>query len=420
MAEYRLHDSFEGVGAFWERGKENEFLSGTLNISKGRGYLDPSPSARQLHVEDIDNFIAAANFRRSETIPCLNGLINADKVTLFDLVEWNGRGIIDTENKITIEADRWNVGCVLRGLHLASLKDESVDKAAFFYSKVSNLVSNPWTFQIGDNITCSAVREPVQVFSIRSEKTNVQIVADMFPTVSSSKQKKTLGLKLRVKVIPDHRQSVEWFAQIADRIENFFTLLMGTSVNLKRFSLQVGEDEGWLIRRHRITKQKIKHELWIKCSFDEMGRALHKWLDVPEDDRPIEKTLLGMMRRTRMYTETEFLSLAQALEGFGRERFPGKVNFQTRIRKTYNLIPAQFAQAVFGEVDSFERQIVKTRNFYTHLGTSETTDVIEGGKTMFLFNQRLHAFLRCVMLVDLAFQESSWQEAIKYQSTRWS
>ena len=42
----------------------------------------------------------------------------------------------------------------------------------------------------------------------------------------------------------------------------------------------------------------------------------------------------------------------------------------------------------------------------------------DGGE-LFLLNQRLHAFLRCVMLIDLGIPESALKEPILYQSTRW-
>lgn len=65
------------------------------------------------------------------------------------------------------------------------------------------------------------------------------------------------------------------------------------------------------------------------------------------------------------------------------------------------------------------QKVVQTRNYFTYLGIRKGTAVIDDGGELFLLNQRLHAFLRCVMLIDLGIPESALKEPILYQSTRW-
>jgi hypothetical protein len=98
-----------------------------------------------------------------------------------------------------------------------------------------------------------------------------------------------------------------------------------------------------------------------------------------------------MMRKSSVFDETQFLSLAQALEGFGRIRF---------------------------QTGNYE-QLIQTRNFLTHLGGPKKSEVVEEPKELFLLNQRLQAFLRCVMLIDLGISEDELREPILYQAHRW-
>jgi hypothetical protein len=122
--------------------------------------------------------------------------------------------------------------------------------------------------------------------------------------------------------------------------------------------------------------------------------------------------------------ETEFLSLAQALEGFARLQFETdpkskKLTFADGIRQTYDLLSPNFAGKLLGDKSTFTSQVLQTRNYFTHLGSRKGASVVDGGKDLFLLNQRIHAFLRCVMLIDIGVSEQVLREPILHHSTRW-
>ena len=125
-----------------------------------------------------------------------------------------------------------------------------------------------------------------------------------------------------------------------------------------------------------------------------------------------------MMRKSSVFYETQFLSLAQALEGFGRIRFQTG-NYEQLIQKTYDLLSAEFATKLLGDRSEFIERVKQTRNFLTHLGGPKKSEVVEEPKELFLLNQRLQAFLRCVMLIDLGISEDELREPILYQAHRW-
>jgi hypothetical protein len=84
------------------------------------------------------------------------------------------------------------------------------------------------------------------------------------------------------------------------------------------------------------------------------------------------------------------------------------------------MLPKDFFAKNFGEEDTFTRSIVQTRNYFTHLGIKPGALVIEGGKELFMLNQKLNALLRCVMLIDLGIPFEYLREPIAYQANQWS
>ena len=197
----------------------------------------------------------------------------------------------------------------------------------------------------------------------------------------------------------------------------------------------------------------------MRCLASQTAEALEKWFAVPDEQRPVEKTVLGMIRKSSLFTETEFLALAQALEGYGRLRFDrdlipkaefkkgltklkealagiwgdseitkrcsdvlnsaNEASYGHRIGQTYDLLSKEFAINLLGERSEFVQKIVQTRNYFTHLGIRKGTAVVDDGNELFFLNQRLHAFLRCVMLIDLGISEDALKEPISYQATKW-
>jgi hypothetical protein len=224
----------------------------------------------------------------------------------------------------------------------------------------------------------------------------------------------------RIRVIPDEPQSVEWFSEIAFRVENFFSMFLGISVRLRQFQVFRTDKDAWLVTGSRSPNEAFNHQLRVRCTPSALGQALDKWLSVPEANRPVEMIVLGMLRKSKVFVETEFLSLAQALEGFNRLQGgdPDK-RFRQRLEETYDLLSPDFALSLLGTRQDFAEAVVSTRNFYTHVGITAKTSVVQDGGELFDLNQRLHALIRCVMLLQLGIDESVLREPIRYQATRW-
>jgi hypothetical protein len=82
-------------------------------------------------------------------------------------------------------------------------------------------------------------------------------------------------------------------------------------------------------------------------------------------------------------------------------------------------IRTDHAETLLGEVSLFERTLRQTRNFLTHPGIKRQAEVLTGTKELFLFNQKLHAFLRLLVLLNLGVSEDVAFEPVLYQSRKW-
>ncbi|MGB9122824.1 MAG: HEPN domain-containing protein [Candidatus Angelobacter sp.] len=422
MKEYRLNSAVDIIGAFWPPDSTKEFTTGSLSSQDDRLYFLGSPVFKtQLTDDELlkhfdETFGSTGEWKQIHT---LHGQTREGYCTLLDLVEHTADGLVDHAKRSEISAARWRVGSAIIGLHLGSDEAEALDGAAFYITKIKKLLPRAGgTRMTEEGITRIVPFKALQYFWFSSIELQTEVICEIF---ARSENQESLP---RIRLQPRTPKSVAWCWRIGPRLESFFTLFLGTSVALKSVQLFQGENIGWLVKRLRSRQEKIDYQSWVRCEGYQMAAALANWLAVPVNHRPIEKVVLNMLRKSSLFVETEFLGLAQALEGFGRLRFesdakPKRLKFAEGIGQTYDLLSQDFASKLLGDRSTFISQVVQTRNYYTHLGIRKGTSAVDDGKDLFLLNQRLHAFLRCVMLIDIGIPESALREPILYQSTRW-
>jgi hypothetical protein len=462
MDMYRLNATFDIVGGFWPPASPNEVTAGTLSSQNGRLQLSVSPTFKRLDDDQVrEALMAFGTTREWPEIDTLCGHTKSRRCTLLHLTASTGAGVTDCENRLEIAADRWRVSSAIMGLHLDSAESESLDGAAFYFTKIHNWLPSPWGVQMNnEGFIYTSPFKALTVFQFSSISLNAEVTCEVFAG-GGDRMKKGARIKPvpRIKIIPSKPKSLDWFISIGPRLENFFSLFLGTSVALKSVQLFQGKDDGWFVKKMQKRREKVNLQAWVRLQGHEVAGALAEWLAVPEERRPVEITVLGMIRKSSLFVETEFLGLAQALEGFGRLRFEGglipKTNFKQGLVKlkkllremwgdseitqrctdslgnanetsysrligqTYDLLSVDFAMKFLGERAQFTRTVVQTRNYFTHLGIPKGKAVVDDGKELFLLNQRLHAFLRCAMLIELRIPEEALKEPISYQAARW-
>jgi hypothetical protein len=419
MKEFQLNSHIDQVGGFWPPDDDKSITNGTLSSQGGRLYLSVSPKFQRLTDDELyEALMSNGSGTAWPRIGVLQGHTGEGRCTLVDLIQSTSKSVLNQPNSLKITAPVWRVGAAVMGLHIASDEAEVLDGAGYYISKIKNMLPSPGQFQMTEEgITYTTPFKALNYFTFRSVPLDADVICEIFARGHSRFQSVP-----RIRIVPTTLRSLAWFSMIGPRLENFFSLILGTSVSLKSVQLFQGKEDGWLVKRFQTREEKIVHSNWVNCAPQQMAAALEKWLMFPEDQRPVETVVLNVLRKSSLFVETEFLGLAQALEGYGRIRFSKlggkKLTFASGIEQTYDLLTLDFAKKLLGDRGTFVRKVVQTRNYFTHLGSPKKADVVDDGK-LFFVNERLHALIRCVMLLDLGIPESGLQDPIFYQATRW-
>jgi hypothetical protein len=192
----------------------------------------------------------------------------------------------------------------------------------------------------------------------------------------------------------------------------------------------------------------------------QLAHSIAIWMSESDEFREIENLLLGALRKGKLFVETEFLSLAQALEGFHRATgeeikldkaafkalrkkidnflveqntdeetatrinsavsFANQTSFRSRLRELCDRISKEILTKMKIAPEEFIADVVRMRNFLTHAGGSynENEEALRGSE-LFLLNQKMRALLRAVFLVHLGFPENQFAELIIREATKW-
>lgn len=453
MQRYRLDSALNVPGGFWPPNDQNQVITGTLSSEKRRIHLSTSPTFKRLTAGEMSH-----SFLNSDTnlqrIDVLCGHTANGPCTLLDLIENTNEGVESWPAGIKIDAVRWRVGGVVMGLHLDSADADIIESAAFYLSRIDKLFPASTRIEAtADHFSYTIPHKGLSIFEFSSLEPDAEITCRVFAVKNGTRSVP------RIRVTPRKPKSLDWFLSLGLRLENFFSMFLGTSVGLTELQVKKGEEYGWLVQRIPLRNEKVSYQSFVACEKHEMARALSKWLAVPQSQQPVEVTVLGMLRKSSLFVETEFLALAQALEGFGRIHFErglmpkeefkngltklreklcqlwgdseivkrcsdalstaNEASFGHRLGLTYDLLSADFAAKLLGNRKDFTGKVVKTRNYFTHLGIEKEKYVADTPKELFLLNQRLHAFLRCVMLLDLGVSEAALTGPIMHQVLRW-
>lgn len=420
MKNYKISDDFEMIGAFWKPGEPDTKFTGTLNCERGRVELISSPAYLKPGKSEY-----LFDEGKHERIPVLWAFTSENNCTLLNSLVLHGSGNTNHDLGHKISSTRYLPMATVLGLHLKSSEAKSISFSFFFYTKLNHLLPAgldwKWT---KSKVSYSVPLRTKQIFKFDNITIGATVSCEIIGNTESRSFAGTMIRTVpRIRIRPKTPKGVDWFRPLAFRVENFFSLFLGSSLSIKHIYLFQGKERGLLIQKTKQRKEKVVFPMVVRCPTKLIAEAFDKWLDVPSSNQPVELTLLGMVRKSDLFPVTEFLSLAQALEGFGRIRYAPQrkksFKFDVSIGETYDLLTPDFAEKIVGERSTFIKKVLLTRNYYTHLGSARGSGTTIDENELFLLNKRLQAFLRCVMLLDLGIPEQFLWDPITYQATRW-
>ncbi len=460
MPDYSLNDKIRLTGAFWVPGDKKHLFTAEVRSTANKHFLYESPKYRRLRESDLSSFVDEMNSREIKTRDVLLGQTDKRDCTLMHLQKAGARGVTNLADNFVVGGADWRVSTLVMGMHLKSGNDRVLDGFALYLSDLDRWIAPPWQQSISsENQTYEFPNKLHTFFSFFDLCSQAEVSLQGHMSHRQTRSKIIGKPVIRVHVKSASRVSLEQVVAQVPRISSFFTLLLGTSVTVTKVQLFRGDEDAYVIRASRLKKEKPNLQSWVRCDASQIALALEKWLAVPASEQMLERSVLGMLRVSRLYNETEFLSLAQALEAFGRLNFrepvipqavfreklclvrqaaqtiwdspdmtkrcmDGLINineptFAERINRTLDMISPELLQKIVGEKEAFAKSIRQTRNYYTHLGIKKTGLVVTGGKELFLLNQKIHALLRAVMLLSLSLSESAFGEAVVFDSKKW-
>ena len=265
-------------------------------------------------------------------------------------------------------------------------------------------------------------------FCLPCIKSRVELVVASNLQYTPGGKRVTARSQPRITIEPAQLCSLEWLVDLACRFENFFSLCLGTSVRLRAVFLETPTgDNGWLIAHRKGGKaEKPDLQAWVRCDCSRLGGAIAAWFATPEVFRPLENLVYGAIRGSSLVAETEFLSLAQAIESFHRLtdttttippdlfkelfkslsrtiaeqhkdsansaivtrmldaiRYCNEPSFRHRIELLLSQVSPTTAQKLLGAPAVFEQTLRQTRNYFTHPGIKKQSRVLTGAAELF-------------------------------------
>jgi hypothetical protein len=449
----RLDSRFSMIGAFWSPESPDTKITGTLVSRRRKIKFITSP--------EYERPIKRGILPHPTMIPVLHGFTTDGRITLCDLVQdWGSTNFGVGQS---IKARSFRVFSCLGGMHINGIKDKCLTSAKYTFEGL-----NAWFPQAfdekweTDRIVLTIPMEPRQIQDFCVVDSRVHISVNLVSELTSGKDDPSRLSRsvASIEVENPNAESLAWYRKIGGRLENLFSLLSGGSVAMDTMFVYRGDESGHLVAKRTDSVRHFDRLQRVMCSPTQLAQAIVAWVCLPSKFDSVESLALEVLRKSKLFIETEFLVLAQALEGFHRATMSISATDRVTLRKVRKAIRLTLdAQPIDAEIkekicnsmmhagdptfavrltalchsisvptladmgivpETFTSNVVVTRNFYTHTGGVENPRKKPvKGKEMFLLNQKMRALLRGAMLLHLGIPESQIAEVLAREARKW-
>jgi hypothetical protein len=357
----------------------------------------------------------------------------------------------------------YRASALVSGMHTGHFDEKCIDNARYTFTSLAEWLITPLNEKWDESyVTITVPLQETVVLDLRLAFSQTRIEVKIQHELTSGEESRSRLTRpvAFVEVTPSDPESLSWFIGFGNRLENLFSLLTGTSLGMETLFLYRGEQSGILIRKQHEHVRRYDFFDSVRYTHSQLASAIAIWMSETEGFREIENLLLGVLRKGKLFVETEFLSLAQALEGFhratGEEIRIDKAAYKTLRKKIEDLLTTEkvdeetakrvnaavsnanqtsfrsrlrdLCARLSGEIltkmdiapEKFISEVVRMRNFSTHAGGSnEEKEEPIRGKALFLLCQKMRALLRGVFLRHLGFPEEQISELIVREATKY-
>ena len=460
----RLDSQYSIVGAFWAPGTNEIVQTGTLVLNEKEIIFTTSPeykrgnSAIPLSSGLLDDTIG-------QKISVLQGFTQDGLCTLCDLIAVDTPGLTDHSLAQQIRSVSYRVSSCVTGMHIGGSNEKCINSARYTFSGLSDWFPKGTKEIWGrEHITLEIPFGDLNIldFSVNENRIHVAIkVFSQFESVLADGTRMSKSVVF-VDIENPSSESLLWYYETGSRLENLFSLLTGASLTLETFFIYRDDDSGHvaLKRKHRI--KAFDPRECVHCSADQLANAMAIWLSAGPAFRSVENLALGVIRKGKLFLETEFLSLAQSLEGVHRVTTHSPVIDRTSFRQVRRKmmafldeqnISAQLKERICAsmshvndpsfasrlselcghlsktllekmgiDTEQFISTVVSTRNFYTHAGgpaRARQRRSSLSSRELFFLSQKMRCVLRGALLLYLGIPEKQFSDLLIRDATRW-
>jgi len=458
--KFTLRSPFRAEGVFWDATRPGEKFSGTLSCD-GR-HLELVTRAELVTPEPSEMF----GFQQSPAPDIVHGHTSIGDCTLIGFQEIGSPGRIDMGTGVGVRWHNFRItGACLTGWHLPSDTANVLTSAEITYSGINQWLPGTGSVSFTDKaVSVSFSTKWPTVLDVCVLSKRVRVFIKINPNFHMRAGGKGYSSRSEpiITLEPAEPTSLAWLVDSMHRFENLFSLCLGTSVRANTLHLtgmSEKTESGWLIRPRSGKAEKPYLPIWVRGDSSQLAVAIATWFSTPEEFLPLENLIYGTIRHSSLFVETEFLSLAQALESLHRltdkttvveptvfkhvlkalchlidqtcgdsplatrfldgVRYANEPTFHTRMQSLLSRVNGEALNKLIGDPVVFERTLRQTRNHFTHAGIPKKKDVITDGKQLFFFNQKLHVLLRLLMLKSIGFSDDAVFDQMFQQSRRY-
>ena len=225
-----------------------------------------------------------------------------------------------------------------------------------------------------------------------------------------------------IRIVPRNPQSLDWFTEQIQRIQDLLSFLIGFPIERKYISGTLNEEAPRLgtadvyhfvrpPKEDEIDNQKMA--LPLELLGELMPDVIQAWYGKDEEQLVPFKLCLDVINNLQKYSKFEFLALVHALESFHRYKYGQNPGLQDRLKKLRKTLP-KFLQSDLALDDEFLKSVESSRDYYSHYDPE-----IRKNKTVLadldLYNAiaRLVPFAAFILYHELAIPKDKIHEAFK-------
>lgn len=432
-------DNFEIMGLWWLPEKDNKKIPGTLKFV----------ADKEIKLELMGSFHESINQALKSKQPLnfeiILGVSKGISFTLFKSEELNTSfGAANSEFILSTFQCKY----IFKGVHFFSVNDVNFAQMVVGFTHLEDWIS-PNLFKFEDVNAISYNNPPKQIVKINKINSLISIVSGVTRSTDSKRVSMEINSFFVIKPLSESKD-LEWYEDVIRCLGNFLTLAVGRAIYSKNLTAYLSENYKFKIYFVlNMQKEENIHSSMMMLPYRSLtsylDKFLNNWFDYSDLLKPVYELFFGTYY-AQLYEEFNFLSLIQAIEAYHRRIYVDKGkylsdnDYEPLERSLINSIPTAlpdgrdypigFTDALKAKIkygneyslrtrlkqlsnvwgsldpllyenrDSFNHDIVCTRNYLTHYEKSPDCRVFEGDDLAYA-NIIIHSLFLIVLITHM-------------------